>query len=218
MFDGLRLALSGTDYEIIVVDDDSPDGTAAVASRLAESDARLRVISRREKPRDLARSVALGFAAGRGGVLASLNADGSHDPADLPRLLRALAAGAEAAVGSRYAPGGRIENWPWSRRLLSRAGTFVARAVLGLAVRDPLSGYYALTRAAVARGGGLKNARGFKVLLELLARGRLRAVEVPIVFRDRVKGESKMSWRAAFFAFAGLLRLLPRRRSGASPS
>ena len=169
------------------------------------------MIIRRDKPRDLASSVALGFSAGRGAILASLNADGSHDPADLPRLLDALGTGAEVAIGSRYAPGGRIENWPWRRRILSRAGTLAARATLGLTVRDPLSGYYALTRKAAARAEG---ARGFKVLLEVLARGRPRAVEVPIVFRDRVRGASKMSWRAAWLALVGLGRLIKETTRG----
>ncbi|MEQ1919053.1 MAG: glycosyltransferase [Elusimicrobiota bacterium] len=174
--EGLKRALDGTAYEIIVVDDDSPDGTSEAAARIAQDDSRLTVLIRREKPRDLARSVALGFSAARGTILASLNADGSHDPADLPRLLAAIAAGAEVAIGSRYVAGGRVENWPWRRRILSWAGTLAPR--------------------------------GFKVLLEVLARGRPRAVEVPIVFRDRVHGTSKLSWRAAWLALAGLIRLI----------
>ncbi len=195
--------MAGRDYEIIVVDDDSPDGTAEVAARFAQTDSRVKVMIRREKPRDLASSVALGFSAGRGSILASLNADGSHDPADLPRLLDALGDGVEVAIGSRYAPGGRIENWPWRRRILSWAGTLAARAALGLTVRDPLSGYYALSRKVAAQAEG---ARGFKILLELLARGRPRALEVPIVFRDRMRGASKMSGRAAWLALIGLVR------------
>lgn len=203
---GLADALKGRDYELLVVDDDSPDGTAAEARAAAAADPRVRLIQRRGVPRDLAASVAQGFAAGRGAVLATLNADGSHDPAVLPRLLDSIKDGVELAVGSRYAPGGVIADWPLSRRLLSLAGTAAARGVLGLSVRDPLSGYYALTRGAYERAA-LGEARGFKVLMRVLARAKPRAVELPIAFKDRRRGASKMSLKTAFWALRDLLRL-----------
>jgi dolichol-phosphate mannosyltransferase len=202
---GARTALAGRRWELLVVDDASPDGTAAAA--LASGDPAVRVLSR-SGPRDLAGSVALGFAQARGRVLVSMNADGSHDPADVPRLIAAVEAGADAAIGSRYAPGGRVTAWPWRRRALSALGTATARAALGLSVRDPLSGFYAVTRAVFERAGRLQQARGFKVLLELLVRGRpAHIVEVPIVFRDRLRGRSKMSARAAWQAWSGVWRL-----------
>lgn len=208
LLEGARAALAGRRWELIVVDDGSPDGTAAEAAAFAAREPRVRVLERRDSPRDLARSVALGFGAGSGRFLGSMNADGSHDPADLPRLLAALDGGAQAAIGSRYAPGGAVGAWPWRRRALSLAGTAAARAALGLSARDPLSGYYLVTREVFERAGRLKDARGFKVLLELLARGRPeRVVEVPIAFRDRRRGRSKMSARAAWQALAGLWRL-----------
>lgn len=205
---GARAALGARRWELIVVDDGSPDGTADEAAAFAAGEPRVRVLTRPEKPRDLASSVALGFGAGRGRFLGSMNADGSHDPADLPRLLAALDAGADAAVGSRYAPGGAVGAWPWARRVLSSLGTAAARAALGLTVRDPLSGFYLVTRETWEKAGRLQGARGFKVLLELLARGRpARVVEVPIAFRDRRRGRSKMTAKAAFQALAGLWRL-----------
>ncbi len=203
---GAEAALAERDWELLVVDDDSPDGTADAAR--AAGGPRVTVLTRREGSRDLAGSVALGFSRGRGRILMSMNADGSHDPADLPRLLAAIEGGAEAAVGSRYADGGGVKGWPWRRRALSALGTGVARAALGLEVRDPLSGFYAVTRAVFERADRLKGARGFKVLLELLVRGRpARVAEVPIAFRDRRFGRSKMSARAAWQALAGVWRL-----------
>jgi dolichol-phosphate mannosyltransferase len=208
LLEGARAALAGRDWELLVVDDASPDGTAAAAEAFAAREPRVRVVVRRVLPRDLASSVAQGFAEGRGRRLGSMNADGSHDPADLPRLLAALDGGAEAAVGSRYAPGGAVASWPWRRRALSGAGTAFARAALGLSVRDPLSGFYMVDRAVFERAGRLESARGFKVLLELLARGKpARVVEVPIAFRDRRRGKSKMNARAAWQALSGLWRL-----------
>ena len=203
---GIRAALEGRTWEVLVVDDGSPDGTADAAR--AFGDVRVRVLTRRDGPRDLSRSVALGFEAARGRVLSSMNADGSHDPADLPRLLRGVEEGAEAAVGSRYAPGGSVRAWPWRRRALSALGTAAARAALGLKVRDPLSGFYAVSRSVFERAGRLETARGFKVLLELLVLGRpARVTEIPIAFRDRLRGRSKMSARAAWQAWAGVWRL-----------
>jgi dolichol-phosphate mannosyltransferase len=218
LLEGARAALEGRRWELLVVDDGSPDGTAAEASAFAAREPRVRVIERREGPRDLARSVALGFGAGRGRRLGSMNADGSHDPADLPRLLAALDGGAQAAVGSRYAPGGAVGAWPWRRRALSSLGTAAARLALGLEVRDPLSGFYIVEREVFERAGRLEAARGFKVLLELLARGRpARVAEIPIAFRDRRRGRSKMSARAAWQALTGLWRLsrASRTRSAA---
>ncbi|MDE2512252.1 MAG: glycosyltransferase [Elusimicrobia bacterium] len=203
---GAAGALAGRRWEIVVVDDASTDGTADAAAAFA--DTRVSVLTRRAPARDLAGSVALGFSRARGRILASMNADGSHDPADLPRLLAAIDAGAEVAIGSRYAPGGRVGAWPWRRRALSAAGTAAARTLLGLRVSDPLSGFYAVTRPVFERARRLEGARGFKVLLELLVRGRpARVVEIPIAFQDRRRGRSKMTARAAWQAWAGLWRL-----------
>ncbi len=214
VLEAVRGALAGRDWELLVVDDSSPDGTAAAAEAFAAREPRVRVLTRGGAPRDLASSVAYGFRQGRGRRLGSLNADGSHDPADLPRLLAALDAGAEAAVGSRYAPGGTVGDWPWTRRALSGVGTAAVRAALGLRVRDPLSGFYLLDRAVFERAGRLEGARGFKVLLELLARARPVAVaEIPISFRDRRRGKSKMSTRAGLQALSSLWRLA-RARTG----
>jgi dolichol-phosphate mannosyltransferase len=133
-----------------------------------------------------------------------MDADFSHDPTELPRLLGALADGADLAVGSRYVPGARIEGWPRSRRWISRGGGRYAQAVLGLPVNDPTGGYKAF-RAGALRAIGLDDlqASGYAFQIETTFRAvrlGLRVVEVPITFRDRTRGASKMSAGIAFEA------------------
>jgi dolichol-phosphate mannosyltransferase len=207
LLDEIARRLRDTDHEVIVVDDRSSDGTVEEVRERAARDPRVRLIARRGA-RDLAASLKEGFDASSGRVIGSMNADGSHDPADLPRLLQRVAAGAQVCVASRYAPGASVSDWTAGRRLLSRAGCFMARRALALDVSDPLSGYYVLRREVYERAGALREARGFKALMELLVRGRPDAVaEVPIVFRDRRLGRSKMSTTAALAALASLWEL-----------
>jgi dolichol-phosphate mannosyltransferase len=214
--DGIRRALEGRAFEAIVVDDSSSDGTAELVAAEAARDPRLRLLSRPRRSGGLASAVRAGFEAARGGRLGTLNADGSHDPSDLPLLLAALDEGAELAVASRYAPGGEIRAWPWRRRLLSAAGTALVRLALGTGVSDPLSGYYLLERRLYERVRDSWRPEGFKSLPELIARGRPeRAVEVPTRFRDRASGESKLGPAAAAATARALLRLALARGGGA---
>jgi dolichol-phosphate mannosyltransferase len=178
--------------EIVVVDDASPDGTGAVAERLAgEGTVPLAVVHRPRKA-GLASAVLAGAAVARGEIVTVMDADLSHPPELLVDLAAAVRAGADVAIASRYVPGGGIANWPLRRRLVSRAATLLARAALGLRARDPLSGFFAV-RSALLREGGYLGA-GYKLLVEVLARHpEARVVEIPYRFTDRVRGRSKLT-------------------------
>jgi dolichol-phosphate mannosyltransferase len=184
---------------ILVVDDDSPDGTGRIADRLAARHAGVHVLHRPGKG-GLARAYVSGFrcalAAGADYVL-EMDADFSHDPADLPRLLDAARAGADVVIGSRYVPGGGARGWSMGRQLLSRAGGAYARFVLGSSIRD-LTGGFKCFRAASLRAIGLDAfaAEGYAFQVEASFRAEragLRVQEVPIVFHERRAGRSKMS-------------------------
>lgn len=178
--------------ELLIVDDNSPDGTAAAAESLAaelKAGERVRVLLRTED-RGLAKAVTAGIAAARGDVLAVMDADLSHPPELLTDMLAAIRGGADVAVGSRYVAGGGTVDWPWWRQLISRVAAMLARPLVGF--RDTTSGFFALRRASL-EGVELK-PRGYKIGLEIIARlRRPRVVEVPIVFRDRRFGSSKLS-------------------------
>ena len=181
------------DGEIIVVDDNSPDGTGELADGLAR-ELPVRVVHRAEKL-GLGSAVMAGFAIARGEVLGVMDADVSHPPERVPALLAALhATGADVVVGSRYIPGGGTKHWPLSRSIMSRTACLVARLVTP--VHDAASGFFVLRRPVI-QGVEIK-AAGFKICLELLVRGSVRSVvEVPYVFSDRAAGQSKMNHREA---------------------
>ncbi|MDP8993287.1 MAG: polyprenol monophosphomannose synthase [Actinomycetota bacterium] len=185
--------------DVLVVDDDSPDGTAEVAETVGGELGRISVLHHGRKRgiggayRDgLARGLEEGYE-----VLVEMDGDHSHDPAALPNLLAAVAGGADLAIGSRYVPGGSIQNWPWHRRVLSRYGNRYAQRALGLPVVDATSGYRAYRASALRRAGlGECNADGHGFQIEIayrLARAGGTLVEVPISFTDRTSGSSKIS-------------------------
>ncbi len=181
--------------EVVVVDDDSEDGTATVAraaiTRL-EADDIARVVVRRG-PRGLSAAVLEGWRGARAPLLGVMDADLSHPPGLLPRLLDEVRGGADVAIASRYVPGGGVEGWPLRRRLVSRAASLVGRTLV--AARDPLSGFFVVRRDLVE--GVALRPRGWKIALEVLARGRpARVAQVPFVFRDRAWGRSKFGPRA----------------------
>jgi dolichol-phosphate mannosyltransferase len=181
--------------EVLIADDESPDGTAQEALRLASGLwFPLRVISR-SGPRSLARSVLGAAREARHAVLVVLDADLSHPPEEAPALGRAVLDGAcDVAIGSRHVPGGEIRGWPLHRRWLSAAGTWLARFVQGPAgpVRDPLSGFFACRRKLLLEAQG-PAPDGFKLLLHvLLGHSGLRALEHPIRFDERKRGTSKL--------------------------
>jgi dolichol-phosphate mannosyltransferase len=215
----VRAALPGA--HVLVVDDGSPDGTGAIADRLAAAHDEVHVLHRpRKAGLGLAyvRGFAHALAAGAGYVI-EMDADFSHDPADLPRLVEAAEAGADVVLGSRYVPGGGVRDWDLLRRGISRAGCRYARGVLGVGVRD-LTGGFKCFRADALGAIDFETARseGYAFQVELtyraLARG-LRVREIPIVFRERERGESKMSARIALEAMWLVPALrVARRRDG----
>lgn len=184
---------------LLVVDDASPDGTGRLADDLAAADARVGVLHRPGKL-GLGTAYVEGFrralAEGAEAVV-EMDADLSHDPADLPRLLGALGGGADVAVGSRSVPGGGVLGWGPGRHLLSKGGSLYARAVLGVGVRDLTTGYKAWTRRAIEAieiDGIQSNGYAFQVETTYRAiRAGLTVDEVPIVFNDRRVGRSKLS-------------------------
>jgi len=184
--------------DVLVVDDNSPDGTGALADEIARRDSRVRVLHRPRKE-GLGRAYLAGFAealrAGYGRIV-EMDADFSHDPGRLPVLLRT---DADLVLGSRYVPGGGTVNWGPGRRLLSRGGSFYARTILGLPIRD-LTGGFKCFRRKVLEGLDLASVRssGYAFQIELTYRAIRRGfkvVEVPITFVDRRVGKSKMSRR-----------------------
>jgi glycosyltransferase involved in cell wall biosynthesis len=187
--------------DILVVDDNSPDGTAKVVNESVEALGRIDLLQRPVK-QGLGSAYRQGFelALERSyDVIVSMDVDFSHDPAVLPEMLRLIEAGADAVIGSRYVPGGATVDWPLHRRLLSRWGNRYTSLVLGLQVRDCTSGYRAYRADALAAiEPGSTTAEGYAFLTELVRRlvhtGQ-RVMETPIVFADRRSGTSKMSSR-----------------------
>lgn len=194
---------SGLTAEMVIVDDNSPDGTGGLADRLAE-ELPIAVVHRAGKL-GLGSAVMAGFGVARGRMLGVMDADLSHPPGAVPALMAAIRAeGVDMVVASRYVPGGGTENWPLSRMAMSRVASVLARAVTP--VRDAASGFFMLRREVV-QGVQIK-ASGFKICLELLVRGSARTVaEVPYVFADRAAGQSKMNYREAVGYLAQLWQL-----------
>jgi len=203
-----RAALPSAD--ILVVDDNSPDGTADIAEAAAAELGGIDVL-RRPAKQGLGTAYRAGFAIGleKGyEALVQIDADLSHDPAVLPNLLREVESGVDLAIGSRYVPGGAIPNWPWFRRALSRYGNRYAAFVLGTRVKDATSGYRAY-RADTLKSidYATTRAKGYGFQIETEYRVHVwggHISEIPIVFTDRVRGYSKMTW----FIFAEELLLV----------
>ncbi len=196
-----RLRAAVPEADVLVVDDASPDGTAAIAKAAGHELGGVDVLVRPAKA-GLGSAYRDGFAEGlaRGyEILVEMDSDLSHDPARLPALLRAVEAGADLALGSRYVPGGSIPNWSFHRRWLSRSGNRYADLLLRLSVRDATSGFRAY-RADALRTIDLQSVRadgyGFQIeMVYRVATNGGRIVELPIEFVDRQKGSSKMSVR-----------------------
>jgi dolichol-phosphate mannosyltransferase len=185
--------------DILVVDDSSPDGTAELARAAGTELGQVDVLLRPKKD-GLGNAYRHGFRVGmdRGyEVLVQMDADLSHDPAALPLLFGALDDGAEAAIGSRYIPGGSVPHWPWYRRALSKWGNRYACVVLGMTVHDATSGFRAYrVEALLAIDVFTTRAQGYGFQIETayrVSRSGRRLAEVPITFTDRVRGVSKMS-------------------------
>lgn len=198
-----RIRAAAPDADVLVVDDNSPDGTAGLARAVGNELGRIDVMVRPSK-NGLGNAYRDGFrvAMERGyDVIVQMDADLSHDPAVIPQLLDKLDSGAEMVIGSRYVPGGRIPHWPWYRRALSKYGNLYACFALGLDVHDATSGYRAYKADALkAIDVFTTRAKGYGFQIETAYRmfRRTEALsEVPIVFLDRVRGYSKMSLAVA---------------------
>jgi dolichol-phosphate mannosyltransferase len=199
----------GTAYELIVVDDDSPDETWALAQDLTTDYPRLRVMRRRGE-RGLSTAVLRGFQVARGDVLAVIDADLQHPPEVVVELWEKISRGADLAVASRNVEGGGVSDWSLRRRALSRGAQLVGLAMLPSVVgrvSDPMSGYFMVRRDAIAERA--LSPLGYKILIEILGRGELKHIaEVGYVFRERSLGESKVSAKV----YVDYLRHLARLR------
>ena len=222
--------------DVLIADDNSPDGTGDLADGLAGDDSQVHVLHRPGKS-GLGAAYLAGFDWGleRGyDVLVEMDADGSHRPEDLPRLLAALkdnGGTADLVLGSRWVPGGAVVNWPATRKLISRGGTLYAKVALGIPIRDATGGFRAF-RADTLRGldTGSVASQGYCFQIDLAWRAVQRGftvVEVPITFVEREHGVSKMSrgivaealWRVTAWGFEHRVAKLRRRsRAGATPS
>ncbi|WP_372824538.1 glycosyltransferase [Pyrococcus kukulkanii] len=188
---GLRDA--GYEYEVLVMDDKSPDGTYEVAKKLAGKYPVRPFL--REGPKGLSPAVVDGFREARGDVIVVMDADLQHPPELVPELVGKVLEGYDIVIGSRYVEGGRIENWKWYRRLVSLGAVLFVRVFLPRlkGIKDPVSGFFAVRREVVEECLDRLNPLGFKILLELLVKAKYeRVAEVPIVFRERVHGKSKL--------------------------
>jgi dolichol-phosphate mannosyltransferase len=195
-----QLASAAPEHHVLVVDDGSPDGTGEIADRLAAEFDEVEVLHRTAKE-GLGRAYLAGFQhalARDAEFLLEMDSDFSHDPADLPRLIQE---DADLVIGSRYVPGGGVEDWPFIRRALSRGGSLYARAILGIPVRDLTGGFKCFHRRTLEGIDYLNtHADGYGFQIELTYRAYkagFSVKEIPIVFREREHGISKMTARIA---------------------
>ncbi len=225
-----RVRTATPDVFVLVVDDSSPDGTGDIADALAEADDHVRVLHRAGKDglgaayRD---GMRWALAAGYDRIV-EMDADGSHRPEELHRLLEAVES-ADVVLGSRWVPGGGVENWPASRRFLSRGGSAYSRIMLGIPVRDVTGGYRAFTAEALERiRFSDVSSQGYCFQIDMLRRAYdagLRIVEVPITFVEREHGASKMTTgivveamvRVTGWGITGLPRRFRRRPAPTPP-
>jgi dolichol-phosphate mannosyltransferase len=207
----VHASLTGYDYEILFIDDNSRDGTAE-AVRALEGKYPVRVVVRLDK-RGLASAVVDGIGLAESDVVGVMDADLQHPPEVLPRLLEAVRNGAEIAVASRYIKGGGCVNWGLGRKITSRVAGLIAHFLLPVTgrVHDPMSGCFMLRKSVIA--GAALAPTGYKILLEILVRGNYQQVtEVPYLFYTRQKGESKLNTRQGMDYLRHVYSLMNRRR------
>lgn len=208
----LQGILKDIPHEIIIVDDDSPDGTWRVAEELAAGNDRVRVI-RRVGRRGLSSAVIEGFLAAKGEVLGVTDADGQHDYTLLPSLCRAVEGKGGLAIGSRYVEGGSVGKWDERRQWMSRLATDMAKRLCRVRVTDPMSGFFAVSREIALRVAPRLHPHGFKILFDILVRipRSTPVTELPYTFRTRTHGESKMSLRVQLQFLLTVLEAVPAR-------
>ena len=217
LYDDLAACLSSLAWELVVVDDDSPDGTADAVRRLAADHANVRCVQRVQE-RGLASAVHWGVQAAHGDVVVVMDGDGQHAPGLIPAMVDALASGADIVSGSRFLSGGPVEGLESRRRLaLSERGNQVVNLFLGRTLSDPLTGFFATSRRLFLASIPRLQADGFKVFFDLAWHNRSATIrELPFEFRKRQSGESKLGsyvlWLLACDIVAKLSRgLLPPR-------
>ncbi|MEI8196041.1 MAG: polyprenol monophosphomannose synthase [Phycisphaerae bacterium] len=206
----------GWGWEMIVVDDNSPDATHEILDTLQRTYPQLRYRIRTNE-RGLSSAVLAGMGMAQHDYIVVMDADLSHPPESVPTLVEKLVSGdADFVIGSRYVPGGKTEDWTWLRWLNSAGATLLSRPLAG-AVRDSMAGFFAFKRSMLANSGPL-NPIGYKIGLELLVKCHAqRVVEVPITFRNRVHGESKLTLKEQFRYLEHLSRLYDYKYPKASP-
>src|SRR5262245_18244969 len=209
LLEKLRAALQGIEWEVIFVEDDSPDGTSDIARRLAASDQRVRCIQRIGR-RGLSSAVVEGSVASRAAYLSVIDGDLQHDERLLPEMLKALKGeNLDLVVGSRYAEGGGIGEWGAGRAAMSSLATRLSHLVVRQPLSDPMSGFFLITREALERAVRQLSGQGFKILLDLFAStpAPSRSRELPYTFRDRLHGQSKLD---SFVVWEYLMLLLDK--------
>lgn len=212
LIEHLQRALGDMDYEILIVDDNSPDLTWSVAEQISRNDPRVKTLRRMQNP-GLGRAVVDGFSAAEGDILACIDADLQHDPSILPAMIAELQRGMDIVVGSRHVEGGGFGKWSRWRRFESWCANKVAQVLLGFEVKDLMSGYFLIWREDFNRIQEQLSENGFKILLEILAKLRTaRVKEVPYTFRSRAVGESKLSSKIVLLYFKQLWRLCGESR------
>ncbi len=211
-------------FGLLIVDDSSPDGTGDLADGIAAGDAAVSVLHRTSKE-GLGPAYAAGFGHARDNgaeIICEMDADFSHDPDDLARLVDAVDRGADLAIGSRYVAGGGVEDWPWHRRWLSRGGNIYAKTLLGTSINDMTAGFRAFRATALAKldyASCEASGYGFQVEMAWKAsRAGLAVEEVPIIFRDRERGTSKMGAKIALEAMILVTKWGLARLAGRTPA
>ena len=200
-------------YEILVVDDDSHDGTGEVVSAIALEDPRVRLLVRKGE-RGLSGAVLFGWQRTDAAILGVMDADLQHPPELLPQLLAAIQAGRDLVIGSRYTPGGGLGEWNPARKFISAAAVWVTWPIqrAGIRAKDPMSGFFLVRRHCLEQV--MFQPTGFKLLLDVLVRGRIQSIEeVPFVFGQRYRGASKANFKVAW-EYAQLLARLYAGRFG----
>jgi dolichol-phosphate mannosyltransferase len=196
-------------YEIIVVDDNSPDGTAEVVRKIARS-THTRLISRKSKS-GIGSAYKKGIESSRGEIVVTMDADFSHDPGIIPMMVEEIRDGCDMVVGSRYVEGGEIERWSLYRRIASKTASKVAKLVLGLRTNDLTTGYRAYRRDALHKIKFQElTSTGYSILMEAVfraERAHLRIKEIPITFYDRRGGSSKLGFAEQLKYIITVLRL-----------
>lgn len=207
LIDELERILCGIDYEILVVDDDSPDLTWKCVEQISRTRPRVRLL-RRTTNRGLTPAVIEGFAHAQSDFLACIDGDLQHDPRLLTSMLEELQRGTDLVIGSRYIKNGGLGEWHWSRRIVSWVAAKLARLSLGTNLSDPMSGYFMLRRSTFLKAHNQLEGSGFKVLLEIVAKARPQHVrELGYIFRPRSAGKSKLSTAVIVSYLAQLWRL-----------